>query len=107
MVVDLHLAAAATLPPQCSSRVNNRVHPENGLGVHPVPRRSTLVTLNTSEDRCAGRRDIGDVAGLPQGIEDLSLHPRSEHQDQLGRKWHLHTRESYPLPFHVTDLSQC
>src|SRR5918998_5472261 len=53
-----------------------------------------------------GRRDIGDVAGLAQGLEDLSLRPRGESQDPLGRKWHLYTREGYSLSLNLADLSQ-
>src|SRR5207302_941681 len=53
----------------------------------------------------SGGGDGGDVTRLTQGAQDLSLQPANKRQNELRRKWYLHSREGHLLPPDVADLS--
>src|SRR5947209_13438488 len=55
--------------------------------------------------RRPGSGDGEDVAGLTHHLEDLSLHPGGESQDELGRKRYLHSRKGHFLIPKLADLS--
>src|SRR3954464_5710652 len=54
----------------------------------------------------SGGGDSGDVTGLTESVEDLTLYPRGERQDQLGWHRYLHTGEGHVLPAKMTGTSE-